>query len=156
MMNDPFAHEQADKFAVRIGLAQTDVSRRIDSAYWLALGRGASATRLEPWRNYLRECRGNLQETKCRRNSDPRSAGQLLSRVISAVTNFSLSNDMRSSNVGFTRRQMIRSLVSGSIFLPGIFSQLLADEFAATTTKVRLRPDCRIFQAKPSASFFST
>src|SRR6266850_3928747 len=38
---------------------------------------------------------------------------------------------MTHTNCGCSRRQMIRSLVSGSIILPGILSQLLADAFAA-------------------------
>src|SRR5688572_26542489 len=38
---------------------------------------------------------------------------------------------MSSLNYGFSRRQMIRSLVSGSLLLPGIVSQLLAEETAS-------------------------
>src|SRR5688572_1201862 len=38
---------------------------------------------------------------------------------------------MSSLNYGFSRRQMIRSLVSGSVLLPGIVSQLLAEETAS-------------------------
>lgn len=37
---------------------------------------------------------------------------------------------MNAKNCGCSRRQMIRSLVSGSLILPGIVSQLLADEAA--------------------------
>src|SRR5262245_22400664 len=38
---------------------------------------------------------------------------------------------MKPNPYGYTRRQMIRSLVAGSMVLPGIISQLLADEAAA-------------------------
>ncbi len=39
MLNDPFAHKQADNFAVRVGLAFADDAKRVDYAYRLAFGR---------------------------------------------------------------------------------------------------------------------
>ena len=88
MMNDPFAHEQADKFAVRIGLAQTDVSERIDYAYRLAFGRAASPDEIKAGRNYLREYRRDLLETKVPKEQQPRVALASFCRVLFSSNEF--------------------------------------------------------------------
>ncbi len=64
MMNAPFAHEQADKFAVRIGLAFPDEAARINFAYRLALGRPANKDEIRAGTAYLKECRADLNQTK--------------------------------------------------------------------------------------------
>ena len=53
MMNDPFSHERARKFAALL-MAAPD-ARRIELAYLLALGRPPSADELKDSEVYLRE-----------------------------------------------------------------------------------------------------
>jgi hypothetical protein len=63
LMNSSFAHEQADKFTVRIALAETDEKKRIDYAYQLAFGRPAASQEISQALAYLKECRGELRKT---------------------------------------------------------------------------------------------
>jgi hypothetical protein len=74
MMNDPFAHEQADKFAIRIGLADVDMTKRINYAYRLAFGRPASADEIKLGKDYLKQCAQNLKATKIPKEQQPRAA----------------------------------------------------------------------------------
>src|SRR5437667_6015012 len=74
MMNDPFAHEQADKFAVRVALAFTDDAARINFAYRLAFGRPANMDEIRAGKTYLKACQEDLQETKIPAEQRPRAA----------------------------------------------------------------------------------
>lgn len=53
MMNDPFMHDQADKVAVRVGLALPDEAKRIDYAYQLLFARDPSDEEIRVGRQYL-------------------------------------------------------------------------------------------------------
>jgi hypothetical protein len=64
MMNDPFTHKMADDFAVRVGMAYSEESRRIDYAYRLALGRPATQEELRNGHDYLQETLRELELTK--------------------------------------------------------------------------------------------
>lgn len=61
---------------------------------------------------------------------------------------------MNDSNCGCTRRQMIRSLVGGSLLLPGILSNLLAAEASAQTNNNPLAPREPHFPAKAKRVIF--
>ncbi len=61
---------------------------------------------------------------------------------------------MRHSQIGFTRRQAIRSLVSGSILLPGILSQLLADEAGGVDVANPLAPKAPHFPGRAKRVIF--
>ncbi|MEO5804278.1 MAG: PSD1 and planctomycete cytochrome C domain-containing protein [Verrucomicrobiota bacterium] len=88
MMNDPFAHEQADKFAIRIALADVEVSKRIDYAYRLAFGRPAAAKEIKTGRSYLQQCHRNLKETKLPAEQQPRAALASYCRVLFSSNEF--------------------------------------------------------------------
>ncbi len=60
MMNDPFVHEQADKFAVRVGMVFRNDPQRIDYAYKLSLGRPATSEEIKTSAEYLTECRKEI------------------------------------------------------------------------------------------------
>jgi hypothetical protein len=62
LMNDPFLHEQADKFAVRVGLAYPDAAQRIDYAHRLAFGRPATNEEIKAGQQYLREVAASLKD----------------------------------------------------------------------------------------------
>ncbi|MEO6182203.1 MAG: DUF1501 domain-containing protein [Verrucomicrobiota bacterium] len=61
---------------------------------------------------------------------------------------------MSHSQFGFTRRQAIRSLVSGSILLPGILSQLLADDAGGSAVANPLAPKAPHFPGKAKRVIF--
>ena len=88
MMNDKFAHEQADKFAVRIGLAYTSDARRIDYAYRLAFGRPATKDEIKLGRDYLKACREALKESKMPLDQQPRTALASYARVLFSSNEF--------------------------------------------------------------------
>jgi hypothetical protein len=88
MMNDPFAHDQADKFAVRIGLAFADDEARIDFAYRLALGRPALKDEVRAGKAYLKECREALKETTTPAEQRPRLALASFCRVLLSSNEF--------------------------------------------------------------------
>ena len=62
MMNDPFLHEQADQFAVRLGLAHADDPSRIDYAYQLAFSRPPTPDETQAGLQYLADVRAKLKE----------------------------------------------------------------------------------------------
>jgi hypothetical protein len=53
MMNDPFVHEQARKFAARLLAARPDDAKRMGLAYLLAFGRGPTSEERESGLAYL-------------------------------------------------------------------------------------------------------
>src|SRR2546425_6929682 len=61
---------------------------------------------------------------------------------------------MEHSNCGCSRRQMVRSLVSGSILLPGIIAQLLADELHGSDALNPLAPKAPHFPGKAKRVIF--
>ena len=62
MMNDPFAHEEAEQFAKRIAELPDD-AERIELAYRLAFGRSASVDEVRAAEEYLQQCAAGLKET---------------------------------------------------------------------------------------------
>ena len=63
MLNAPFMHEQADKLAVRVGMAFPEESHRIEHAYRLALGRFPSREEMRWGQEYLQQGRDSLKES---------------------------------------------------------------------------------------------
>jgi hypothetical protein len=88
MLNDRFAHEQADKFAVRIALANPDETKRIDYAYRLAFGRPATSDEIKTGHDYLQACAVALKETKLPPDQQPRAALASYARVLLSSDEF--------------------------------------------------------------------
>ena len=61
LMNDPFVHSQASKFAARILAEDTDDTSRIERAYWLLFSRLPTAGEKERATDYLARVRGKLK-----------------------------------------------------------------------------------------------
>ncbi|MDB5332373.1 MAG: hypothetical protein JWP03_3524 [Phycisphaerales bacterium] len=62
MMNDPFLHDQADKLAVRVGLAMNDDPSRIDYAFRLCFARPPTAEESQSGQQYLHACAAKLAD----------------------------------------------------------------------------------------------
>jgi hypothetical protein len=88
MMNDPFAHEQADAFAVRVGLAHSEEAARIDYAYELAFGRPASKEEVRLGQSFLRECREAMKATSLAADRQPRAALGSFARILFSSNEF--------------------------------------------------------------------
>ncbi len=88
MMNDPFAHEQADKFAVRIALAFADESKRIDFAFQLAFGRPATKEEIRLGKAFLKQCREDLKQTDIPGEQQVRAALASFCRVLFSGNEF--------------------------------------------------------------------
>jgi hypothetical protein len=88
MMNDPFVHKQADNLAVRIGMAYTETAKRIDYAYRLAFGRGATKEEIGTAERYLRHVATELRQTKIPGDQQPRAALASYVRVLLSSNEF--------------------------------------------------------------------
>jgi hypothetical protein len=88
MMNDPFAHEQADKFAVRLGLASVKDAQRIDYAFQLAFGRHATGEEIRDGQEYVRQVRTELKKSKIAADQQPRAALASYARVLFSSNEF--------------------------------------------------------------------
>jgi hypothetical protein len=60
LMNNPFVHQQADAFAVRVGLAFDALRERLDYAYRLAYGRAPRLAESKEATAYLQQARQDL------------------------------------------------------------------------------------------------
>lgn len=88
MMNDPFAHQQADRFAARIAAEFGDEAKQIDYACRLAFGRPATREEIQTGRAYLAECRDALSETDVPTDAQPRAALASFCRVLLSSNEF--------------------------------------------------------------------
>ncbi len=88
MMNDPFVHKQADQFAVRVGLAFSDDTKRIDYAYRLAFGRKPTTEEIKKGLSYLREIRPELTFIKVEEEAQTRAALASYLRVLLSSSEF--------------------------------------------------------------------
>ena len=88
MMNDPFLHEQADKLAVRVGLAFGGQPERINYAYRLCFGRGPTAEELAAGRDYLRACEAKVKEAGVPWDQQTRAALASYVRVLMSSNEF--------------------------------------------------------------------
>ena len=88
MMNDPFAHEQADALAVRVGLAYREDPDRIDYAYKLVFGRPATKEEIRLGEDYLSRCRGAMKETAMPFDQQARATLSSYTRVLLSSNEF--------------------------------------------------------------------
>jgi hypothetical protein len=87
-MNDPFAHDKADQFAVRVGMAVAEEEARIDYAFRLAFGRPATADEVKVGRDYLHTSREQMKEAGLPADRQPRAALASLARVLLSSNEF--------------------------------------------------------------------
>jgi hypothetical protein len=88
MMNAPFAHAQADQFAVRVGMAVAPESRRIEYAYRLAFGRPPTKEEARIGQTYLKQMREDLKETNIPADRRERAALASYVRVLMSDNEF--------------------------------------------------------------------
>jgi hypothetical protein len=88
LMNDTFIHEKSDKFAVRIALAYTKLSDRINFAYRLAYNRNATRAEIRDAEKYLKECTAALAKAGIPSEDQPRAALASYARVIFSSNEF--------------------------------------------------------------------
>jgi hypothetical protein len=88
LMNNAFAHEQADRLAVRIGMAFSDEAKRIHYAYQLVFGRPATKEDIRTGRQYLEQCRAALRESQLAPDQQPRAALASYVRVLLSSSEF--------------------------------------------------------------------
>jgi mono/diheme cytochrome c family protein len=79
LLNDPFFHEQAAKFAERLGREATGDASRLDRAFLLALGRPPSESEKAEFLRFLEKHRASL---------DDRQAWESLARVLFRLSEF--------------------------------------------------------------------
>jgi hypothetical protein len=88
VMNDPFAHEMADKFATRVGLTFGDEEKRIDYAHRLAFSRSAMPDEIAAAREFLREIEQKLSYANVPWDQRPRKALASYCRVLFGSNEF--------------------------------------------------------------------
>jgi hypothetical protein len=88
MMNDPFVHEQSDRFAAVIGGVAADAAGRIDAVYRRAVGRPATSEEIEAGVDYVRECAARLAPVGKPPTDVNRAALASFNRVIFASNEF--------------------------------------------------------------------
>jgi uncharacterized protein DUF1553/uncharacterized protein DUF1549/cytochrome c len=82
LMNNPFVHQQADIFAVRIGMAYDKLPQRINYAFLLAYGRPAKQTEIREGIAYIQNVRKELQAVNTPADQLVRSALASYLRVL--------------------------------------------------------------------------
>jgi hypothetical protein len=82
LMNNPFVHQQADIFAVRIGMAYDTLPQRINYAFLLAYGRPAKQTEIREGIAYIQNVRKELQAVNTAADQLVRSALASYLRVL--------------------------------------------------------------------------
>ena len=87
-MNDLFVHQQADNFAVRVGLAFADDAKRIAYAYRLAFGRAPSPAEVNKGLAYLRDIRPDLTAIQLPEEEQTRAALASYLRVLLSSSEF--------------------------------------------------------------------
>jgi Protein of unknown function (DUF1553)/Protein of unknown function (DUF1549)/Planctomycete cytochrome C len=88
LMNDPFAFEQADKLAVRVGMAfQTD-AERVSYAFRLLYGRKPVPEEILVSAEYLKKCKAAMAQTKLPEDQRARAALASYMRVLYSSDEF--------------------------------------------------------------------
>jgi hypothetical protein len=88
LMNSPFAHAQAGRFAERVLRCDGPTARRIDLAYRLALGRPASSEEVDAGEEFLRRCAERLSGTGVPPGGRERAAWASYLRVMFSSNEF--------------------------------------------------------------------
>ena len=88
LMNNPFVHQQADNFAVRVGMAYDTLPQRINYAFLLAYGRSAKPQEIREAIAYIQQVRDELQAIKTPADQLTRAALASYLRVLLASDEF--------------------------------------------------------------------
>ena len=88
LMNNPFVHQQADRFAVRVGMAYDTLAQRIEYAFRLAYGRPAKAIEVREATAYLQQRRQELEAIKMPTDQLTRAALASYLRVVLGSNEF--------------------------------------------------------------------
>lgn len=88
LMNDPFVHDQADRLAVRVGMAYPLEKDRIAYAYQLAYGRPPTPEEIRTGADYLKQARSALRETGVPEDQEARAALASYLRVVLTSDDF--------------------------------------------------------------------
>jgi len=88
MMNDPFVHEQAEKFAARLLSSAGDDAGKLELAYRLALSRKPTAEEITAATGYLKTARERLKSAGTAADQVDRAAFAGVARVLMASNEF--------------------------------------------------------------------
>jgi hypothetical protein len=88
LMNNPFVHEQADQFALRVGMAYDTMAERVDYAFQLAYGRSAKPEEVKEAVAYIEQTKLNLQALNVPREKYTRKALASYCRVLLSSNEF--------------------------------------------------------------------
>jgi hypothetical protein len=88
LMNNPLLHEQADAFAVRVGMAFDTLPERVNYAYRLAFGRAAKPDEIKDAQEYLQQVRPQLTATNIAADRVNRAAWASYLRVVLSSNEF--------------------------------------------------------------------
>lgn len=88
LMNSPLMHEQADAFAVRVGMAFDALPERVNYAYRLAFGRAAKPDEIKGAQEYLQQVRPQLTATNTAADRLHRTAWASYLRVVLSSNEF--------------------------------------------------------------------
>jgi hypothetical protein len=88
VMNNPLAHRLADELAVRVGMAFTDETDRVQYAHRLAFGRAATDQEAQVAREYLTQCRARLNDAGVPWEKQARAALASYMRMLLASNEF--------------------------------------------------------------------
>ena len=88
LLNDPFAHRQADRLAARLEAEAADDAARVDRAYRLAFGRPATGDEVSVAREYLAACRAKLGDAGVPAERQAHAAWASYARVLLSSNEF--------------------------------------------------------------------
>jgi hypothetical protein len=88
LMNDPFVFEQADKLAVRVGMAYQTDSERVTYTFRLLYGRKPTPEEILMSTEYLHKCRMAMNDTKLPEDQRARAALASYMRVLYSSDEF--------------------------------------------------------------------
>jgi hypothetical protein len=88
LMNNPFVHEQADQFALRVGMAYDTMPERANYAFRLAYGRSAQPEEVKEAIAYIEKTKLNLQTLNVPREKYTRMALASYCRVLLSSNEF--------------------------------------------------------------------
>jgi hypothetical protein len=88
LMNNPFVHEQADQFALRVGMAYDTMPERVDYAFRLAYGRSPKPDEVKEAIAYIEQTKLNLQTLNIPREKYTRVALASFGRVLLSSNEF--------------------------------------------------------------------
>jgi hypothetical protein len=88
LMNNPLLHQQADAFAVRVGMAFDTLRERLDYAYRLAFGRSVKASEVQEAAGYLQQARQDLAAAQTPTEQVNRAALASYLRVVLSSNEF--------------------------------------------------------------------